>query len=369
MDGLSITARPAGSGGVASALLVAMAKSPRAPQIVAVLPRGSAADEAVRALPNVEVLRAPVAGPDTLRALWFQHAEMPRRLRASRIDVHVGASFVLPLRDPGAPSVVVVHDVSWRRFPETKSAQFRAYMDSVVPRSIRRAHAVVTGAESARREILEFAPDTDPSKIHVVPWGVEPRAARGAASCVAGPYLLSVSNFDKRKNLPALVEAWRRLVRDEGLPHALVLVGDAERAAALVRDVARAPGERLVTPGYVDAGALASLYAGADLVVVPSVYEGYGLPVLEAFAAGAAVACSNAASLPEVAGDAAVLFDPTDVADIARGIRDALRPGPAREGRVARGRARAAQATWERCASRFLDLIERAATSGRPGRA
>jgi glycosyltransferase involved in cell wall biosynthesis len=369
LDGLSITARPAGSGGVAMQLLAAMAREGRGTSIVAVLPRASAADGVVAALPGVEVIRAPVAGPDTLRALWFQHAEMPRRLRASRIDVHVGASFVLPLRDTGAPSVVVVHDVSWRLFSETKTARFRAYMDSVVPRSIRRAHAVVTGAESARREILEFAPDTDPSKVHVVPWGVTRRETRGAPTGVAGPYLLSVSNFDKRKNLPALVEAWRRLVRDDGLPHALVLVGDAERAAAFVREVGPAPDERLLTPGYVDADTLTALYAGADLVVVPSVYEGFGLPVLEAFAARAAVACSNAASLPEVAGDAAVLFDPTDPADMARGIREALRPGPARDARVERGRARAAAATWERCAESFLRVVRRAATSGRPDRA
>jgi len=276
---------------------------------------------------------------------------------------------VLPLRDPGVPSVVVVHDVSWRLFPETKTARFRAYMDSVVPRSIRRAHAVVTGAESARREILDFVPDVDPAKVRVVPWGVARRGPGGAPTGVAGPYLLSVSNFDKRKNLPALVEAWRRLVRDEGLPHALVLVGDAERAAALVRGVGRAPGERLVTPGYVDARTLSSLYAGADLVVVPSVYEGFGLPVLEAFAAGAPVACADAASLPEVAGDAAVLFDPTDVGDVARGIREALVPGPSRDARVERGRARAEASTWERCAESFLAVVEDAATSARPGRA
>jgi glycosyltransferase involved in cell wall biosynthesis len=364
-DGLSITARPAGSGGVARSLLVALAKSPRAPRIAAVLPQASAADDAVRALPNVEVLRAPFEGPDTPRALWFQHLTMPRLLRRAGIDVHVGASFVLPMRDVAAPSVVIVHDVSWRLFPETKSRRFRAYMDAVVPRAVRRAGVVVTGAMSARREILEFVPDVDPSKVRVVPWGVTCGAATGADPGVAPPYLLSVSNFDPRKNLGTLVEAWRRLVRDEKLPHALVLVGDPERAAEFVREVSRAPGERLVTPGYVDAATLSSLYARADLVVVPSVYEGFGLPVLEAFAAGAPVACSDAASLPEVAGDAAVLFDPRDAADVARGILEALSPGPSRDARVVRGRARAAALTWERCAESFLDAVESAATASR----
>src|SRR5438093_9849691 len=93
-DGLSITSRPAGSGGVALALLVAMAKSPRAPRIVAVLPSESAADAAVASLPGVEVIRAPLPGPDTPRALWYQHATMPRLLRAARVDAHLAASFV-----------------------------------------------------------------------------------------------------------------------------------------------------------------------------------------------------------------------------------------------------------------------------------
>jgi len=368
-DGLSITARPAGSGGVAKNLLAATARAAPADSFVAVLPRGSAADGVVASLANVDVIRAPIDGPDTPRALWYQHATMPRLLRAAAVDVHVGASFVLPLRDPGAPQIVIVHDVSWRLFPETKTARFRAYMDAVVPRSIRRARAVVTGAESARREILEFVPDVDPTKIHVVPWGVTARVAGAGEPNVSRPYLLAVSNFDKRKNLAALVEAWRRLVRDEALPHALVLVGDPTRAAALTRDVGRRADERLVTPGYVDDAALASLYAFADLVVVPSLYEGFGLPVLEAFAAGAPVACSNVASLPEVAGDAAVLFDPRDVGDVARGVRDALRPGAERDARIARGRARAAQFTWARCAESFLAIVRAAATSGRADRA
>ncbi len=365
-DGLSITSRPAGVGGVAMNLLVAMAKSPRAPHLVAVLPRESAADAAVRGLGGVDVIRAPFPGPDTPRALWFQHATMPRLLAAARVDAHLGASFVLPLRDPGVPCVVIVHDISWRLFPETKSRRFRAYMDAIVPRGVRRAAAVVTGAESARREILDFVPGTDPAKVHVVGWGVPGReAARVADGTEAGvprPFLLAVSNFDRRKNLPALLAAWRHL-RTEGLPHALVLVGDPDRAAEFVRETGAAGDALLVTPGYVSSARLAALYAAADLVVVPSLHEGFGMPVAEAFAAGAPVACSNVSSLPEVAGDAAVLFDPRDVADMARAIREGLRPGPERDARIERGRRRADAMTWERAAERMLDLFEAASPS------
>ena len=362
-DGLTITARPSGVGGTALRLLVSLARAPAAPEIVAVLPRGSAADAHIAGLANVTVVRAPIDGPDTPRALWFQHAAMPRRLRDANVDVHVGPAFVLPLRSPGVPEVVVVHDAAWRRFPETKSGRFRAYMDVVVPRSLRRAAAVVAVSEFARGEALALG--ADDAKTTAIAWGVDPPPPGDADPGVRRPYLLCVSNFDRRKNLPALVDAWRRLRRDAALPHALVLVGDAERARALRDEVAARDDEPLVTPGYVDAARLAALYRGAAAVVVPSLYEGFGLPVLEAFAARAPVACADAASLPEVAGGAAVLFDPADSGDIARAIAEAVRGDEAARGRVEAGAARAAEFTWRRTADAWLALLARVTSAGR----
>jgi len=364
-DGLTIAARPAGVGGTALRLLTSLARAPGAPEIVAVLPRGSAADADVAGLANVTVVRAPVDGPDTPRALWFQHAVMPRLLRDAAADVHVGPAFVLPLRRSGAPEVVVVHDAAWRRFPDTKSARFRAYMDVVVPRSLRRAAAVVAVSEFARREALALGGEDVVAKTSAIPWGVDPAPAGDADPGVPRPYLLCVSNFDRRKNLPALVEAWRRLRRDAAFPHALVLVGDAERARALRDEVAARDDEPLVTPGYVAPSRLAALYREAAAVVVPSLYEGFGLPVLEAFAARVPVACAAAASLPEVAGGAAVLFDPADAADIARAVAEAARGDAASRLRVERGAARAAEFTWRRTADAWLALLRRVTSAGR----
>ena len=362
-DGLTIAAQPSGVGGTALRLLASLARAPDAPEIVAVLPRGSAADAEVAGLANVTVVRAPVPGPDTPRALWFQHAAMPRRLREAKVDVHVGPAFVLPLRSPGVPEVVVVHDAAWRRFPETKSARFRAYMDVVVPRSLRRAAAVVSVSEFARGEALALG--AEDARTFAIPWGVDPAPAGDADAGVPRPYLLCVSNFDRRKNLPALVDAWRRLRRDAALPHALVLVGDAERARTLREEVGARGDEPLVTPGYVAPARLAALYRGAAAVVVPSLYEGFGLPVLEAFAARAPGACANAASLPEVAGGAAVLFDPSDAADIARAVALAVRGDDASRRRVDAGAARAAEFTWRRTSDAWLALLRRVTSADR----
>ena len=366
-DGLTITARPAGVGGSALEILAHLAALPDAPEIVAVLPRGSAADARVAGRANVEIVRAPLDGPDTVRALFFQHLRLPRILRDRGAEALVAPSFVIPLVASPPPSVVTFYDASWRRFPETKSLQFRTYMDRAVPASCRAARRVAACSEFARREVLDIVPGLAPEKVAVVPLGTrdlrvpaDPDAALRRLG-IAAPFVLAVSNFDPRKNLDALVRAWRRLRSEDGDRHALVLVGDPARAARLRERVGTVGGESLVTPGYVSDEDLGALYARTALVAVPSLYEGFGLPVLEAFRAGAAVACADRASLPEVAGDAAVLFDPTDDADIVRALRDGLRAGPQRDARIVRGRTRSAEFTWERTARAYLDLLR-----GRP---
>jgi len=371
-DGLAITASPAGVGNYARHLLAALARRPGGPRIAAVLPRDSAADADLAAAgERVAVIRAPVAGPDTPRALWFQHARMPGLLRGAGATVHLAPSFVLPAFRFDLPSAVVVHDFAWRRFPETKSARFRVYMDRVVPASVRAARAVFAPSAFSRGEVLDCVPGTDPGKVRVLAPGPGAPLPAGdpapvlAALGVAPPFLLCVSNFDARKNLPALLAAWRLLRGRESLPHALVLAGGGSRAAAFRAAEVR-PGEAVATPGFLAPADLGALYAAADLVVVPSLYEGFGLPVLEAFAAGAPVACSRAASLPEAAGDGAVLFDPGSVEDLARGILEGLAPGAAREERIRRGRARAAARSWDDGAAEALAVLE--GMAGEPAR-
>jgi glycosyltransferase involved in cell wall biosynthesis len=367
-DGLAITARPAGVGAAAIEILAHLARLDRAPEVVAVLPANSAGDARVASLPNVEVVRAPVAGPDTPRALFFQHRTMARILRERRCDALFSPAFVVPLLREPPPPVVFFHDAAWRRFPETKSSRFRAYMDFAVPRSCRRARHVATCSEFAKHELLDLVPDLDPAKVTVVPLGAralpEPRDADTVLRRlgVPRPFVLAVSNFDPRKNLEALVRAWRRLRTASAASPALVLAGDPDRAAALRARVGATPSEPLVTPGYVTDADLAALYSAAEVVAVPSLYEGFGLPVLEAFRAGVPVACSNRASLPEVAGDAAVLFDPTDEDAMADALAEAMRHGTDRDRRVARGRARAAEHTWARVATAVAAVLRTAAS-------
>jgi len=362
-DGLSITSRPAGVGVLARGLLRALLAAPDGPRVAAVLPRGSAAAADLEGNVRGRVLAASVDGPDTPRALWFQHARMPGLLRGAGVAAHLGPAFVLPAFRWDVPSAVIVHDAAWRRFPESKSLRFRLYMDRIVPASALRARAVICPSAFARSEALDLVPGLDPAKVRVVAPGVTappPPADPGAALARLGvprPFVLSVSNLDSRKNLPALAEAWRAL-RRRGLPHALVLAGgDAERVADLRAALAPGEGEPLLLTGWLAPGDLGALYAAADLVAVPSLYEGFGLPVIEAMAAGVPVACADAASLPEVAGGAAVLFDPADRDAIARGLEAALAPGPGREARVRLGRARAASFSWDAAGAAVAGIL------------
>jgi glycosyltransferase involved in cell wall biosynthesis len=223
------------------------------------------------------------------------------------------------------------------------------------------AHRVVTISEYSAAAIAAWQPKLA-GKITVVPCGVSeaflaPRPARKPGP----PYILFVGGFDRRKNLERLVEAFRLLVA-AGREERLVLAGrrGADRALyydidALVSASGIAGRIDVVEPGTDDE--LAGLYAGASLLVLPSLVEGFGLPVLEAMACGCPVACSRAASLPEVAGDAAVYFDQIDTRNMSETIGMALDDRTLRGTLIDRGRERVRRFSWDAAGSRVHGLL------------
>lgn len=225
----------------------------------------------------------------------------------------------------------------------------------------RLAH-VVTVSAWAGREIAQ-AYDLDPARITPIPHGVDhalfhPRR-EGAASPVGGPYLLHVGPCSPRKNVGTLVEAFAQLRHRHGVPHRLLLVGrdDAHRQAVLARCAALGVSDAVDTPGLVDDRQLADLYRGADCFIFPSLYEGFGMPVLEAMACGTPVITSNVTALPEVAGSAAhLLAEPRDADALAAALYRMLEDGAWRQALVRRGLAHARQFTWQRTAQMHLHL-------------
>ncbi len=290
--------------------------------------------------------------------LWQQTAHL-RRLRP---DWYV-STFFLPAVTP-CRAAVLVHDFSFRAHPEYFPRSIALYMRLLTGLALRRAEVVVALSEFTRREVARFYPAAA-AKTAVVYPGVgaeftpdgDPAADADALAAlgVEPPYLLAVGNIHPRKNLGRLLAAWLRL-RDAGraVPP-LVWVGQRRWESSPLLDKARADGVRL--PGFVPPRHLPALYRRAEALAYPSLYEGFGLPPLEAMACGTPVLAANTTSLPEAVGDAAVAVDPASVEALAEGLARVLFDAGQRRELRARGLARAARFRWPATARRLLGVL------------
>ncbi len=290
---------------------------------------------------------------------------LDRAARAWGADV-LHANYVGALRC-SIPQVVTVHDMSFRRHPGFFSMRDRLLFATLVPWSLRRAAAIVTVSEHAKSEISAFHPGLA-GKVIVTPLAPAPIFTGGARALPAEmaakwgvhvPYVLAVGNLQPRKNLKTLLEAFAQLKPELG-PAQLVLVGpETRRASADYRRIAELGLETdTVVTGYVTDEELAALYRGARLFVYPSLYEGFGLPIVEAMACGTPVVCSCLASMPEVSGGAAVLVDPRDATELASAILEVWSLPALRKDLADRGLQRAAMLSWTKTAAQTVDIYK-----------
>ncbi len=275
-------------------------------------------------------------------ALWYPLV-LPRRAGRLGIDLLHCPTFRGPLAPPPVPLVVTVHDLAVLRHPETFNLWTRRYSRYCVPRVVRAASLVIAVSEFTKGEVVELL-GLPEEKVRVIPNGVgEPFAPHGPAE--TGEYVLAVGTLEPRKNLSRLAEATRRLGVE------LRVVG----ARGWGRVDAGGPGVRLL--GEVPDRRLAELYRGALCLAYPSLYEGFGLPVLEAMACGTPVVTGAGGAPAEVAGGAAVLVDPLDPASIASGIEAAI---GRREELRRLGIERAKRFSWEEMARRTVEVYREA---------
>jgi len=264
--------------------------------------------------------------------------------------------------------VVTVHDLIYARFPEAHAGIRDKGMKVLVPQAVRRSDRVITDSQSTRDDLIEML-KVRSEKIDVVPLGLGgvrratplgEREVRARFELGERRVLLSLSAKRPHKNLLALIGALARISPDDR--PVLVLPGYPTAYEQELRDRAAGAGVAgdVRFPAWVSAEEVEGLWALADAFVFPSLYEGFGLPVLEAMARGVPVACSNASSLPEVAGDAALLFDPHDESAIATALRRLLEEEALREQLRARGLARVGEFTWQRTARLTLESYRRA---------
>lgn len=332
--------------------------------------------EPIAALPgNFRLVQLP-AGP---RGEWLHFAW--HALRRPAVERWLGPQDVVHATTTAAvPAVrsarlvVTVHDLVWWRFPRGLNWAGRFVHRTGLRIAAREAAAVAAVSDATRREALEYlGPAANPARFAVVhnaaaaEFGeVVPDDSRQAASWRHGlpdRYIAAVGTVEPRKNLPRLIAAYGAL--PAGLQEAvgLVLIGPygwkMEEWRERLGDAR--PAGRVVWTGYVPDADLRAILAGADLFAYPSLLEGFGIPILEAMLAGVSVVTSNTSSMPEVAGDAALLVDPADTAAVAAALERALTDGDLRRHLIAAGRARARQFSFAAMAEAYLALYRKIA--------
>jgi glycosyltransferase involved in cell wall biosynthesis len=318
--------------------------------------------------PNVAASPTRVSFEDHLRGDLWLLGYLPFRLRSLRTDVYHGPAVFLPHVKLGFRTVVTIHDLVSFLFPETVPRKYSLYMRLMTRLAARSADRIIAVSEATKADLVETL-RVPAAKIVVIHEAVGPEFARPlppeAVDTVIRrynlrrPYCLFVGNLEPRKNLPALIEAFADVRRRLGSVQ-LVLAGTrAWLHAGIFRAVEQhGVGAAVVFTDYVPVGDLPALYAGATCFVFPSLYEGFGLPVLEAMAAGAPVVAARAGSIPEVAGDAALLVDVRAPGELATAMEAVLTDAALRERLVARGRARARTFEWNTVARQTLAVYD-----------
>ncbi len=315
-----------------------------------------AADPLVPRARNFQAVVCPLrAANRPARLLWEQIA-LPWQTAVRRLDVLFSPGFTSPLVCAGR-KVTVIHDLQHKRHPENFRAGELAAWRMSVWLSARFSRRIVTVSENSRRDIVETY-GLEPERVQVVRHGVEPELFCVERRDGEPPYLLSVSTVHAHKNWERWLEAYARLAA-EGFPHRLVVAGlrgkYSEDLDRLIQ--ARDLHARVQATGWVPRARLIELFGSAAALVFPSTFEGFGLPVIEALAAGVPVACSDLAVLREAAGEAALYFDPYSIDSITETVRRLLVDSGLRRQLVEQGRRQAARFSWKRAAEETLDVL------------
>jgi glycosyltransferase involved in cell wall biosynthesis len=364
VDATAVPARLTGAGVYTSRLLAALARRDDV-DLDVFAARGSAA---LLAGPGLRLHQVAAARPGRPARIAWSRLAAGRAARAAGARVLHGVHYELPLRGTGGlAQVVTVHDLTLVTHAEWHEPSKVWYFRRAMRHAVAAAERVLCVSAATARDATRHL-GVPPERIDVTPLGTDLAPATEAAVHdlrdrlgLTGPYLLGLGTLEPRKDLPTLVRAFATLAGE--LPHTLVLAGLAGWGSGALAEAVAASGvaDRVLLPGYVPEADKAALFTGADLFVYPSRYEGFGLPVLEAMACGVPVLTTTGGSLPEVAGDAALLVDPGEP-DLLAGAMARLLGDPAARARLARrGRARAAAQTWERCAALTADAYRRAA--------
>ena len=298
--------------------------------------------------------------------VWMQ-MELPFWLKRDRVDIFWGTQHTLPVFTPSdVKAVLTVHDLVHLIFPETMRLKNLIINKFIIPPSIRRTNAIVGVSEWTLNDVRKYL--NPKNKImRAIHSGVgrqfspknkkEAKAKIQSLFHISDPFILTVGTFEPRKNLEGSFRAFERIV--DKIPHHLLIVGQKGwKNKKTIREIKKSKNiSRIHFMGYVEDDILPSLYKASDVFLFPSLYEGFGIPPLEAMACGVPVVASNVSSIPEVVGDGAVLVNPNNPENIAEGILNLLNDSDFREKMILRGKKQAEKYSWDKAAQKMVNLF------------
>ena len=368
LDGIPLTEPKTGVGHYTFELAVAMARVSPDSNFEIVYPSNlrpvTVADQALTLPSNLEIKRVRV-GP--VGRYWWS-AGLPRYVRRNGIELFHGTNYDVPPWHQCA-TVLTIHDLSLLIHPETHEKRRVRRSRRRLPLMARAANAIIVPTESVRAEVCEHL-EISPQKVFAVPEAardcftpMEMKATEPVRQRlgIGDNFLLTVGTLEPRKNLLTLVNAFGKIATDQPTLQLVIAGSRGWLSGPLFEAIGKSPAqERIVLTEYLNDDELRALYSSCSAFVYPSIYEGFGLPPLEAMACGAPVIASHIPALEETTGGAAVLFEPNDVNSLASAIVDLLQSSELRSRFSALGRVRAAEFTWEQTARLTLEVYEKA---------
>ena len=325
--------------------------------------------------PNVHVIGSPISHGHMVRNILWEQFILPWQARKYQVDLLHSPANMAPLFYQGR-SVVHIHDVCFVVNPQWYSFAFRTWYTWVIPRLARKAARVITNSNNSRNDLLQFC-RLPVEKVSMVYWAVEDSFLNDCSPCPGNwpeqDYILYVGSLEPRKNIRTLVEAYQSLRRSyPGIRSRLILIGGESPLFAEIKLNIIDFKDDIELKGFVDDESLRRWYRNARLVVYPSLYEGFGLPPLEAMASGVPVVTSSTSSLPEVVGEAALKVDPHDVTALSEAMGRLLQDQGLRAKMTAAGYRQVRNFNWFRVARNILavyyEVFQKSGPSGDGGR-
>ena len=324
-------------------------------------------DDAFLFAPNVHAhVVSPQARHPLLFRIWYNWM-IPRKLKQLGADIFVSPDMMVSLRAK-CKQIVVLHDLNFEHYPQDLPAHIARYLSSQTPLFAQKADSIITVSQFSKSDIVKQY-GVQPSKIHVVYNAAQPsyhvlgeeerKEVRDEwTQCV--PYFIFISSIHPRKNLQRLLLAYDQFRRESGQEIKLLAVGRRfwknEVLDSTLQQMEFA--KDVIFTGHLEQDALCRALGGALSLVYVSYFEGFGVPIVEAFQSGVPVITSNVTSMPEVAGDAAILVNPFDVNEIAQAMLNIFQDPELRAGLIEKGLSRATRFSWEQSAKDFWNVIE-----------